>query len=60
MCGYVHLSAEDALGGQKWNSDPLGLESQAVVSYLTSVLGAKLGPSVRAVHALQPLDMIIL
>ena len=42
----------DALEGQKRTSSPLRLELQMIVNHLICVLGAKLGPSARALSVL--------
>lgn len=54
MCrGYVHID-EDVKGSQKSVLDPLELELQLATRHPVWVLGAKLGPSTRAVYILNP------
>lgn len=50
----MHVCAH-ANKGQKRSSDPLELELQTYVSFLTRVLGTKLGSSVKVVHNLKHL-----
>lgn len=50
-CGYERVSA-GTIRGQQRASDPLELEVQVLVRCLTCVLGADLGPSLRAIRTL--------
>lgn len=43
VCGYMLMSGS-ASGGQSRVLDPLDLESQVIVTHLTSVLETKPGP----------------